>query len=258
MTTTIHRWPVGQQPTTVVRNHLVWLLTQGTARDAITTRTGVCDRTIRSVLAGTTTHVRAGTAAALLAARPAAATKGLVPAVGTIRRLRALIAFGYSIRHLAAVTGLARTGVSRLSNRGQQQVDVNTRHRVADVYERLSATPGPSDETRRLGRIRGWALPAAWDDIDSPDEQPCPPAISDPRTLINRVLFGNAHIDLLTTGQQTGLWHRWAERRRAAGLAVNARQFAIQFEICERRARRIAAEATFTPTDSIRTDRKVA
>jgi hypothetical protein len=184
-----------QQPTAVIREHLTWLLTQGMTRHAITADTGVSDRTLYSILNNASPYVRGGTAAVLLATRPrAVAETGLVPALGTIRRLKALVAYGYTTQDIADRTGLAARGVRYLIGcRQPRMVEIATRNAVADLFERLSATPGPSENARRTGRARRWAPPAAWTDIDNPAARPYTPTgddtVVDPEQ-IRRALAG--------------------------------------------------------------------
>ena len=93
-----------------------------------------------------------------------------VPALGTQRRIRALQALGWPIETIAAEAGWVH-GNSVTSIFQFESIQRRTRDRIANVYERLSATPGPSSRTRILATRKGYAPPLAWDCIDT-DEEP--------------------------------------------------------------------------------------
>lgn len=90
-----------------------------------------------------------------------------VPATGSSRRLRALMAIGWPNRHLAAELGVHEQQTSAIANR-KKSVTAATATRIQELYDRLSMTPGPRPADKR------WPPPLAWDDdtIDDPDAQP--------------------------------------------------------------------------------------
>src|SRR5207248_8683430 len=55
-------------------------------------------------------------------------------------------------------------------------VHVSTAAKVANLFERWSATRGPSVRARNHAAKLGWLPPLAWDNIDNPAEQPAPVA----------------------------------------------------------------------------------
>lgn len=119
------------------------------------------------------------TAAGLLSVTPVAAateTQCLVNATGTRRRLRALAALGWPMRHITERLGCSPRTTWLITHRPRQSLTVlaSTRDAVAALYAELSTSPPPSTRqtsiVRRLAFERGWAPPAAWDDdtIDDP------------------------------------------------------------------------------------------
>jgi lambda repressor-like predicted transcriptional regulator len=123
--------------------------------------------------------VRPEVAAAVLAVTPAIDNLpdgAHVPAVGTVRRIRALQALGWPIDMLAADLDAHVQALSRLCQKSQT-VTVARARAVSDLYDRLSMTPGPSDISRRRAAARGWLPPLAWDDaeIDTPESNPNEP-----------------------------------------------------------------------------------
>jgi hypothetical protein len=96
----------------------------------------------------------------------------LVNALGSRRRLRALMAIGYSEGDLAAALGWSRRTVSGLVAGEHDLTRASKAQAISDVYERLCGTAGDSQRARRWAQRRGWAPPLAWDDIDDPAENP--------------------------------------------------------------------------------------
>jgi transcriptional regulator with XRE-family HTH domain len=100
--------------------------------------------------------------------------RGVLPAVGTQRRIRALMAIGWTQADLAREFGFSgQKIVSDLLNR-RQSVLSETAFRVAEVFNRLQMTPGPSEQLRKRAMGWGWPVPLWWDEdtIDDPTVQP--------------------------------------------------------------------------------------
>lgn len=123
------------------------------------------------------------------------------PSIGTTRRLRALIALGYSQAHLAQLLDTHQSWISKLVDNPRQKVNAATAARVAELYDRMSMTPGPSDRARGSARRRRWAPPLAWDDdtIDDPTAAPClgerrPVPFRERYTELRELGYGDLHI----------------------------------------------------------------
>ncbi len=97
-----------------------------------------------------------------------------VPAVGTQRRLRALVAIGWTQEILCEELGWNPSNGSRLFRGATPTVTAATAQKVAALYNGLSMTPGPSPRARAHAQQRRWAPPLAWDDdtIDDPHARP--------------------------------------------------------------------------------------
>jgi len=91
--------------------------------------------------------------------------------IGTARRIRALVAIGYTQAELAQKIGMHESWVCKLAKGDRAQVNSATVQRVGEVYDRLSMTPGASDRARRHALRHGWPPPLAWeeDGIDDPN-----------------------------------------------------------------------------------------
>ncbi len=98
-----------------------------------------------------------------------------VDPTGTRRRIEALMALG----HTTAVIGRNAGGIQgrevrRIGSRDLGWVSRQTAAAIAGAFEKLSATVGASEITRRRALRRGFAPPLAWDDdtIDDPQATP--------------------------------------------------------------------------------------
>ena len=97
----------------------------------------------------------------------------LVDGAGTARRLQALGAIGWPSTELGARLGVSRIAVQQWRG-GRRQVNARTATRVAQLYDQLSGTGGPSDYTRTRARSFGWSPPLLWHgvNIDDPTAKP--------------------------------------------------------------------------------------
>jgi transcriptional regulator with XRE-family HTH domain len=128
--------------------------------------------------------MRGETAAKILAVTPADGTnpRRATNSTGARRRLEALWARQWSLRRLAAESGLSETTVTSIM-RGEQ-ITVASDQAVRAVYDRLWDQPPPEPTTphertaaaqnARRAQEKGLAPPAAWDDeqLDAPDGRP--------------------------------------------------------------------------------------
>lgn len=105
----------------------------------------------------------------------------LVSALGTRRRIEALMALGWSGQLIAEALGGGIDWDEVRQYRTRAQVKRSTHERVAAVYDRLSMTLPVGrtryerqtiSRTRNYARRMGWAPPLAYDNIDDPAEQP--------------------------------------------------------------------------------------
>lgn len=97
-----------------------------------------------------------------------------VPVIGTLRRVQALRALGYSAHQIAEAGGLPWRTIDSLG-RGSS-VYRATAERIAKAFDRLSMQPLPTGRAaaynRTIARKNGWPPPLAWNNPDDPDEQP--------------------------------------------------------------------------------------
>jgi len=117
-------------------------------------------------------RVAAQTAAAVLAVEipevghDQVADGQLVDAIGTVRRLQSLVAYGYPRYYLAGRLGIAPGNATALFDAATLRVTAATARKVAALFAELEATPGPSQRAKNDGLRNGWELPLAWDETE--------------------------------------------------------------------------------------------
>lgn len=121
---------------------------------------------------GKTSAIGLTRARRILAAEASPATGGRVDATVTRRRIRALNILGHSLPGIEAVCGVKATTLRAIRDEVVQVTDAAYAQAVAMAYGRLEYSAGGSAQTRRHAIERGWAPPAAWDDIADLREKP--------------------------------------------------------------------------------------
>ncbi len=96
-----------------------------------------------------------------------------VPLLGAQRRVQALQAMGWPLPTLAARMGRSRAWLNNVAFLNQSgYIFRSTFHLIDGLYQELADTPGPSRRTAILAAAKGYPRPAAWNNIDDPDETP--------------------------------------------------------------------------------------
>lgn len=149
---------------------------QGLLVTTIAVDSGVSKEVILNVLGGQP-RVRAASYDKLMHFRlTSLGSGGLLPAVGSRRRLQALCVMGH--REIDISAALRRHGTminpSTLTGPDQRWVTRKTARAVVAVYDELGTRPGPSARSAGWARAKGWVSALAWDDdtIDDPQAQP--------------------------------------------------------------------------------------
>lgn len=173
-----------------------------------------------------------------------AGTSLSVDATGTMRRLRALAALGWTAcdlgKRLDGVTGEAVGQIQRRKDR--RYVYLATAQRVAALYDELSMT-APSGwiakRTRAQAAANGWLPPLAYDDDTIDDPAACPnvstiTARAVDEVAVERAMLGDpvkltkteraeavrrltaAGVGAAQIGARLGTTHRTVQRDRAA------------------------------------------
>ncbi len=185
------RYDVGRVDAGPVRERCFELGRQGIGIKRLAVLTGISNSTLGRLMYGAPSRgltprarVARETAEKIMTERPSLelmADGHQVLAVGTIRRLQALVYLGYSLNRLAAQLNIARSNICALMQ--QEQVTARKARAVRDLYDNLWNTPpGETDRrtrqsasrARNYARLHGFAPPLAWDDdtIDDPKARP--------------------------------------------------------------------------------------
>lgn len=105
-----------------------------------------------------------------------------VRSLPTVRKLRALVALGWSQSQLSTRLGMTPGNLGKLLN--SRQCTLRTERAVNDLYDKLSATPPPqtthaqkiaASRSRRYAADRGWPLPMDWAAYDDDFTRRTPP-----------------------------------------------------------------------------------
>jgi DNA-binding Xre family transcriptional regulator len=176
---------------TPARDHIAALRAAGVGRRAIASRAGV-SLTVVTRLAGVDRNrpahrVRPETLAAILAVTvDDLAPAAVVDALGTRRRLQALISIGWTQTDLARRIGVTLSTLNALVNGRWANVQHGTHIRVCRVFDELSGTPGRSARARAMAARRGWTAPLTWDDDTIDDPAATPVGVAAPGTKRTR------------------------------------------------------------------------
>lgn len=103
-----------------------------------------------------------------------------VLAIGTWRRIEALMCLGWSQATIAERAGLCQPNISEMLRSRRDRIRRSIADRIAAVYDDLSmlspmdTSPQSAGRVRAHARRRGYAPPLAWDDdtIDDPSAVP--------------------------------------------------------------------------------------
>ncbi|EGD23944.1 helix-turn-helix domain-containing protein [Prescottella equi] len=157
-----------------VRAHVLELLGFGMNPRMIAWQAGVPDTTVRSIRDGVHQQTRVWVAERLTRVQPLPhPNQRTVLTIGALRRTRALQALGWSARDIGDRIGMEATALTALQRR--TRIDNATWARIRDVYEALSATPGPSKIARASAARKGWLNPFEWEGYNIDDPRVTPP-----------------------------------------------------------------------------------
>lgn len=177
------RLPVVDQRPAAVRRLKGWIARGYSAR-AITEMTGLPNRTIQKQLRGNVQveKMQHKTATAILTAPDVPTGGGWVPAIGCVRRLRALTVNGWSMHALSERCSIGEGTLAALRDDKHRVTRPRFAREVSRVYDELWDVPGPGKLAGTRARNRGWLPPLAWDD-ESIDDPKATPYVATPTSL---------------------------------------------------------------------------
>lgn len=159
-----------------VRGHIATLGAAGVGQRQVATVTGLARCQVFRIVGGG--GMRPATAAKILAVSvDDASDRARTVAFPTLRRLRALIAAGFSVTTLARLLGVNSSTLDYTMR--MERVTVGMARRVRELYgdgtlELPPQRPEATKAARRRAAARGWVPPHCWhpDDLDDPDGEP--------------------------------------------------------------------------------------
>jgi hypothetical protein len=161
-------------PAGPAKAHLQQLVDAGFCLHQIANETGVGFASIRRLDAGQK-QIRRTTAEKVLALKAdSRVSAGQVPALGAVRRLRALYALGHPVWRIARGSGLHANSIAKIVSGRLATVAVHADDGIRRAYEGLSMQVGAPGKTLYRAQREGWAPPLAWDEdsIDDPAATP--------------------------------------------------------------------------------------
>ncbi|TXS22433.1 hypothetical protein EAO70_06120 [Streptomyces sp. adm13(2018)] len=175
---------LGGRPASVaakpVTQHIAMLQAASMTTGQIAEASGINVSTVRDHARGTLPTIHRTTAEKILAVQPhQQATIGFVPALASIRRLRALYAAGHTAHAIAAThPDLQIRSVDYIVRGARRFVSVANQAAIAHAYVQLADIQGASRRTQARAKAEGWVGPEYWDE-DSFDDPHFIPATRD-------------------------------------------------------------------------------
>jgi hypothetical protein len=163
-------------PAAPVTRHITGLLAANMNVRQIAAAAGTDLGTIRGHAAARWPAIRRTTAEKILAVRAGQQVdEGWVPALGAMRRCRALYTRGHGPKAIAAAhPDLHLRTVEYVCRGVRQHLTVAIDSAIREAYRTLSQTLGTSSQAKQRAAAEGWAGPEYWDDdeFDNPDFTP--------------------------------------------------------------------------------------
>jgi transcriptional regulator with XRE-family HTH domain len=153
--------------------HLKTLRASGMSQTQIARQASISQAAISYITTGRTKTVQADKARRILAVQPRHFDGNSErPAIGSIRRIRALYSLGHSRADIAALSGLCVASISLLAEGRWKVIDNKAAVGIAKAYRQLAHQRGRNWKNKRRAAAENWHGPLAWDDIDDPNCEP--------------------------------------------------------------------------------------
>jgi hypothetical protein len=139
-----------------------------------------------------------------------------VPSIGSVRRIQALMANGWTGTYLADRLGVRRTNLP--THTRYPTIRTWKAQQIAELYEELRLQAGPSGLTLSRAELCGFLPPECWEgvNIDDPDALPIFPELDDPpadldEVAVLRAVQGDRSIDLTIAERRLVIRHLHAQ-----------------------------------------------
>jgi transcriptional regulator len=212
-------------PAEPIRRHIHALNDLGVNDGMIASAAGLPVQTIKYIVEAESQTTRIHLAAAIRSVShlPHPRQKRVL-AVGARRRVQALRRLGWRESDIAEQIGITAATLHMCLLRSIT-INRDRWQSIADLYEQISATPGPNTQAAQHATRQGWPAPLDWEGLD----------IDDPRVAPSGVEFADEVDEVLVERILAGTWAGEISRteRRAAYERLEARG-ATAAEIAER------------------------
>lgn len=215
---------------TKVSDHIDRLVRRGWTQAEIVAASGLSAPTVSETWRGIYSTVRVETAVALLAVTGPAPHSWTVNSIGTIRRIQALAALGWTVRETCRDAGLSERFYAELIDKDRATIARASADAITTLYEQRSmrrpSLNAHRRRTRTIAARKSWAPPLAWNDIEDPNEQPTgvghiPRHTHDKHTaneydpaVVDRILAGDWRLDC-TPVEKTAVVAAWVSTGRS-------------------------------------------
>jgi hypothetical protein len=160
-------------PRAEILPHIQMLRASGMSQTLIARQASVSQAVISYVTTGRTQNCQTEKARRILAVQPHRFDGNAErPAIGSIRRVRALYSLGHSRRSISNLSGLSVASISLLAEARWKVIDNLAATALANAYRQLINTRGTNWKNERRAATEKWPGPMAWDDIDDPAAEP--------------------------------------------------------------------------------------
>lgn len=187
------RWTADLVDAQPVRDHVLKLRDAGIGNKRLEEEFGVPHSTVQHLLYGQrgygpSRQVRKATADRILQIPVPRSDvefvrQDRIPALGTTRRLQALVANGYSQKDLIVRLGWPENGsTSELFLGRCRNIVVRKAQDAAVLFSQLQLVPGTDRKARARAKAKGWLPPLAWDEDRIDDPTYTPEVVDRPKT----------------------------------------------------------------------------
>jgi hypothetical protein len=163
-------------PCAEILPHIQMLRDSGMSQTMIAREAGVAQAVISYITTGRNQACRTGHANRILAVQPHRFDGNAErPAIGSIRRIRALYSLGHSRAAISQLSGLSIASISLLAEARWNVIDNLAATALAAAYEQLKDSRGNNWKNERRAAAEGWQDPTWWEDfggIDNPKFDP--------------------------------------------------------------------------------------
>lgn len=244
--------------TAPVAAHLRGLFAAGAGWVQLAAVSGCSTSTMYNLLAENNPRCRRTTANKILAIQPGDAVpdRRSIPATGTIRRARALVALAHPCRAISSACRIDHSTVTDLLAGRCDTVTVALANRVNDGFRALSACTGTSARSRNRARREGWAPPAAWSDETIDDPQAHPDWTGHCGT--DHGWWLHSFNDIPTCARCQAAHDEWKAERRHLPHPERFRQLALAKAAASNRGATIAADGRELLSYGVRIDQAAA